>query len=930
MRKKALSISGILIFLIILFPVLSLAAVCPEVVSLGSFSGGKNFDPLRVALDGKGNVYVTDNDNDALLVFDYNGNKIGKMFIEKPLGVAVDSSGNIYIGSALGTRSSYSGKVDVYGSGLNYLYSLGKGMGEFQYPLDIGVDAGRVYVADDRANQIGVYDKASGEFLFAVGAYGTSDGDLNHSNGVDLDSLGNLYVLDRALYYDSGGGNYAPGASGHIFTRNADGTFTFSKRFGTYSSSGAVGAVSKPGGLALDASGRVYITDYIKGNIQIFDGAGNALCAFSMGTYTPYPLGAEIGGDGRLLVTLASSIVIYGVDDYVKLAVSPSSLEFDAQQCGSTPPAQTATISNEGPGVLIWTLSSDVDWITASATTGSINGIASVNVSISVDPTNLASGTNSGTITVSADGASQKVAVTVNVLPPPVLSVEPGSFTFEVKGNNIPPAETLYVDLNGDLGGSFTWDASTGSSAWISVSPSSGPSNTQTMANVSINGAALETMDGGQYTGAITVTSGCATGSPAEATVNLTYIKGGTISVSTNVAEATFTIAGPETFTGSGTSYVVDAVPEGSYTITFGEVPGFKAPSSYALSVSNGAETAFVGDYMDLRENNNIITTAGVRAWYVSDEVVIYDEAGVSYGSIVVPSSPTDGESRNADDVENGVVTASGDVDGDGSGDIIVGRDKGTVTGYGVDGTEIAGLNFRAFDYDTDVDLAVGDVDGDGVDEIIVSAGIGSNDQPEVRVFGYENGAVHDTGIYFLASSERTGVNVASGDIDGDGAAEILTVKHADKTAVEVRVWEVDTSAGSGAWAVADAGVFSAGASINTDITAADLDADAVDEIIVSTLPKPSDKMSVVTAYSALGIKVLEFTVPSSEKCVNLAAGDLDMDGSAEIVVGEGSHAKNTAVVRIYGPDGVIRGEFTAFDNSDIHGVRVSLGQLVE
>jgi hypothetical protein len=174
-------------------------------------------------------------------------------------------------------------------------------------------------------------------------------------------------------------------------------------------------------------------------------------------------------------------------------------------------------------------------------------------------------------------------------------------------------------------------------------------------------------------------------------------------------------------------------------------------------------------------------------------------------------------------------------------------------------------------------------------------------------------------------------VNVASGDVDGDGAAEIITAQGSNgKTAVEVRVWKVDTSSGAGAWGVTDAGVFEAGASYAIDIAAGDLDADDVDEIIVSTIMKSDGRMAVVTAYTAGGIKVLEFTVSGSEKGVNLAAGDLDMDGSAEIVVGEGSHSKNTSVVRVYGADGVLKGEFNVFDNSDIHGVRVSLGQLVE
>jgi hypothetical protein len=136
---------------------------------------------------------------------------------------------------------------------------------------------------------------------------------------------------------------------------------------------------------------------------------------------------------------------------------------------------------------------------------------------------------------------------------------------------------------------------------------------------------------------------------------------------------------------------------------------------------------------------------------------------------------------------------------------------------------------------------------------------------------------------------------------------------------------------GEGQWTVADAGGFNAGTSYSTDLAAGDLDADDVAEVIISTLPRTTDKLVSVSAYRASDwTKVLGFTAPSAEKGVSIAAGDMDMDGRAEIAVGEGGRAENGTTVRVYGPDGTQKGEFSAFDGTDIHGVRVSLGQVAE
>jgi len=79
-----------------------------------------------------------------------------------------------------------------------------------------------------------------------------------------------------------------------------------------------------------------------------------------------------------------------------------------------------------------------------------------------------------------------------------------------------------------------------------------------------------------------------------------TYVPIGAINVSTNLSAATFTITGPATYTGSGTSFTQPVAPGGTYTIVFGAVAGYQTPASQSLTLSAGGTITFVGIYIPL------------------------------------------------------------------------------------------------------------------------------------------------------------------------------------------------------------------------------------------------------------------------------------------------------------------------------------------
>ena len=128
-----------------------------------------------------------------------------------------------------------------------------------------------------------------------------------------------------------------------------------------------------------------------------------------------------------------------------------------------------------------------------------------------------------------------------------------------------------------------------------------------------------------------------------------------------------------------------------------------------------------------------------------------------------------------------GVNVAVGDL---GSGPAVVtGAGPGAIYGPHVrafDGNGAAqpGVSFLAYGTSKfGVNVACGDIDGDGDDEIITGAGPGAVFGPHVRGWNVDGGSASAMGgiSYFAYGTLKFGVNVACGDIDGDGYDEIIT-----------------------------------------------------------------------------------------------------------------------------------------------------------
>jgi hypothetical protein len=287
-----------------------------------------------------------------------------------------------------------------------------------------------------------------------------------------------------------------------------------------------------------------------------------------------------------------------------------------------------------------------------------------------------------------------------------------------------------------------------------------------------------------------------------------------------------------------------------------------------------------------------------------------------------------------------------GDIDGDGEDEIIAapGPDPladGRIRVYRQNGTLL--VEQKIFDTRFGATLAVGDVDGDWKEEVVVGTGPGPFASSRLKVLSFSGDGFVDTGIDFTAfpASYRSGVNVALGDVDGDGTLEIIAgAGPALFNRTAVRVFKVDTSQGTGSWGVAsilsdffvDLGD-GLDCCFGVHVGAGDIDGDDVAEITVSPGPSPL-KQPMVKALRGDGTPAgTSFLAYPREYLLGVyaSARDLDGDGVDEIVTGPGPWIANDSWVRVFRGDGTpLSDGFIAFPQKNRHGVKVSTGNVGE
>ena len=393
--------------------------------------------PQGLAVDANGNIYVADASNQTIRKIapgglvttvagsgtagGVNGTGTAATF-DAPLGVAVDASGNLYVADGGndvirkiapgGVVTTLAGAVGTSGT------ADGTGvLAKFNQPYGVAVDAsGNVYVADYGNNTIrevtpgGTVTTIAG----AAGLAGSTDATgaaarFNKPYGVAVDASGNIYVAD------TGNNRIREIMPGGVVTTLAGSTSGYGDGTGT------AAQFASPRGVAVDASGNVYVADTNDAEIRkiasgavvttLAGGASGGADGAGFNAGFNNPSGVAVDANGTVYVADTSDDTIRSGVPFIAptftLAVSPATATvasgrtfvFNAIATGMPAPAYQwrlngsatipgATVTNDPILVITGATSGDVGTVTCTATNaaGSVSSSASLAVTTTSNP----------------------------------------------------------------------------------------------------------------------------------------------------------------------------------------------------------------------------------------------------------------------------------------------------------------------------------------------------------------------------------------------------------------------------------------------------------------------------------------------------------------------------------------------------------------
>ncbi|MDD3711251.1 MAG: S8 family serine peptidase [Patescibacteria group bacterium] len=308
---------------------------------------------------------------------------------------------------------------------------------------------------------------------------------------------------------------------------------------------------------------------------------------------------------------------------------------------------------------------------------------------------------------------------------------------------------------------------------------------------------------------------------------------------------------------------------------------------------------------------------------FPQSDIKNYKDKFDSFNSIRIVKSKGVEEGRfSAFDIGfNGSVNmVSGDLDGDGVMELIVGAGEGGGPHIRIfDNQGILKGQFFAYDskFRGGVNVAIGDIDGDGKNEIITAPGPGGG--PHIRFF---DGFGKLKGQFFAYDAKFSGgVSLAVGDINGDEKAELVVVPYS-KGGAQIKIFDGLGELKSQFFAYEEN--FFGGARVRLgDIYGND--SKDKNDIIISPGPGREPEIKI---FDSSG-KKLRGIMAYAEKFkngVNLAVGDLNKDGLDEIITGAGPGG--APHVRAFDGKGELMESFYGLENDYKGGVMVEFIEI--
>jgi uncharacterized protein (TIGR03437 family) len=500
--------------------------------------------PYNVAFDTQGNLFLTDQENDAIRTIHPNGvistiagtgvpgdtgngGPAASATLFAPWGLGLDTNANVYFTEAY---TNYVRKVSASGTITN-IAGTGSGgsagdngpavLAQVNGPRSVATDpAGNIYFVEDGSSRLRKISPSG--IITTIAGTGTpgfsgdegpaASAQLNHPANLVIDGAGNIYIADfdnqrvRKITTD-----------GKIHTIVGDGNANSSGDGGPANKA----EVNVPVSLAVDGKGNLYIGEHEGRRVRKMtpDGiintvAGNGTFGFSgdggaaTSASITWPYGLAVDASGNLFIAdLVNNRIREVLATAPGYAVNPTTLNFTATAGSVNPASQTVTMNSLVAG-LPYLATTAGSWLSVTPVVGSVPS----SLGVSVDTTGLAAGNYQGSITVAVPAgvpAATSVNVNLTVLPgaaKPVLSVSPVLVAFA--GSQAGPNQTVSLQISNSGGGSlsFTVAASTSSGGnWLSAGSASGAATPSTPSTLALT-ATPGSLAPGTYSGQITIT----------------------------------------------------------------------------------------------------------------------------------------------------------------------------------------------------------------------------------------------------------------------------------------------------------------------------------------------------------------------------------------------------------------------------------------